>query len=317
MRYRGYSSNTQVELHGFSDASTRAFGASIYARSESKNDDHSVQLIWAKVKVDPLKTQTVHRLEQMGALLLVRLGDKVKIALDMPIHKITYWCDSTIVLGWLKMPPNLLQIFVANGVVNIQELTQDVEWRYVSTSDNPADHLSRGVRPTMLQSLDIFWHDLHWLRKNYSDWPGVQNYQVNIPRVCVCVTHRARHRPVMKKTNRSETTVSNGIRIKGSEGIRPVFLPPALVVRTRSSVTKTNVDNLLRRNADYSRATRLCKVLANDKPQEIGILTKENGTKTFDLYNSLEMLMTHFPGSVITAHEEWPNEIEITPSDQD
>jgi len=46
-----------------------------------------------------------------------------------------------------------LNIFVANRVAAIQVLTVSVEWRYFPTSLNPADILSRGAFPTVLNGL--------------------------------------------------------------------------------------------------------------------------------------------------------------------
>lgn len=107
------------EIHGFSDASSYAYGACVYLRSEDNNGQIFVKLIWAKSKVAPLKTQTIPRLELTAALLLARLIDKVKTALQIPCSRVMCWCDSTIVLGWLHMNLSQLQIFVANRVAAI------------------------------------------------------------------------------------------------------------------------------------------------------------------------------------------------------
>lgn len=107
------------EIHGFSDASSYAYGACVYLRSEDNNGQIFVKLIWAKSKVAPLKTQAIPRLELTAALLLARLIDKVKTALQIPCSRVMCWCDSTIVLGWLHMNLSQLQIFVANRVAAI------------------------------------------------------------------------------------------------------------------------------------------------------------------------------------------------------
>lgn len=173
----------KIEMHGFSDACTYGFGAAIYIKSQRQNGETLTRLICAKSKVAPLKTQTIPRLELMGALLLAKLGDKVMSSLNTKIEKITYWCDSTIVLGWLNTSPNLLQTFVANRVARVQELTvsNNVEWRYVPTSDNPADYVSRGVRPHLLHSLDIYWFGPRWLQENVTAWPTLHISENNLP----------------------------------------------------------------------------------------------------------------------------------------
>lgn len=90
-----------------------AYGACLYLRSE----DNDGQIICAKSKVAPLKTQTIPPLELTVALLLARLIDNVKTALKISLSRVMCWCDSTIVLGWLHM------IFVANRVAAIQDLS--------------------------------------------------------------------------------------------------------------------------------------------------------------------------------------------------
>ncbi|XP_070167796.1 uncharacterized protein [Polyergus mexicanus] len=51
------AAQSRVELHGFADASERAYAAVIYARTETCNTSISISLISAKTKVAPLKTR--------------------------------------------------------------------------------------------------------------------------------------------------------------------------------------------------------------------------------------------------------------------
>ncbi|XP_050293812.1 uncharacterized protein LOC126734295 [Anthonomus grandis grandis] len=171
----------QVEIHGFSDASACAYGACVYIKSTNINGDVLVRLICAKSKVAPLKTQTIPKLELTAALLLARLTNKVKLSLNVLVNRIVYWCDSTIVLGWLGMAPNSLQVFVANRVVAIQELSDLRDWKHVPTKDNPADYVSRGVNPNELLSLDVYWFGPPWLKLNEDAWPKIFISRENLP----------------------------------------------------------------------------------------------------------------------------------------
>ncbi|XP_011688916.1 PREDICTED: uncharacterized protein LOC105450668 [Wasmannia auropunctata] len=135
-----------IQIHGFCDASNVGYGACIYVRS-SGGGDAVVKLLCAKSRVAPLKTTTIPRLELCGALLLSQLYREAIGALSITLSRTTFWCDSTIVLHWLKTPPYLLKTFVANRVVEIREHTGSNEWRHIRSEDNPADALSRGQLP--------------------------------------------------------------------------------------------------------------------------------------------------------------------------
>ena len=62
------SDNGQViEFHGFSDASTKAYAAAIYVRVVEEHVIHTT-LLRRKSRVAPVKTQTIPRLELLGAV---------------------------------------------------------------------------------------------------------------------------------------------------------------------------------------------------------------------------------------------------------
>ncbi|XP_070169572.1 uncharacterized protein [Polyergus mexicanus] len=65
--------NLAIELHGFADASNRAYAAVVYLRILRSLSEFSVVLITAKSKVAPIKTISVPRLELNAIVLLTRL----------------------------------------------------------------------------------------------------------------------------------------------------------------------------------------------------------------------------------------------------
>lgn len=172
-----------IELHIFTDASQNAYGACAYVRMYSDNNNNvSVALLCAKSKVATVKPLTIPRLELCGALLGAKLYTKIINSLRINFTNIYFWSDSTIVLGWLRMPPNALKTFVQNRVVQINELVGSLPWLHVGTKSNPADLVSRGVTLDALRTSDIWWQGpafLHERRCNFSYDSSCHNVNFN------------------------------------------------------------------------------------------------------------------------------------------
>ncbi|KAK9712253.1 hypothetical protein QE152_g24988 [Popillia japonica] len=81
------------------------------------------------------------------------------------------WCDSTIVLDWLKITPNRLKTFVSNRVAEVQELSAQFTWRHVPSAENPADCLSRGLMPGCIKDAQLWWNGPEWLKQEERFWP--------------------------------------------------------------------------------------------------------------------------------------------------
>ncbi|XP_017797028.1 PREDICTED: uncharacterized protein LOC108578252, partial [Habropoda laboriosa] len=162
----------EIELHGFSDASEQAFGATVYLRSKTVEGAWSTRLLCAKSRVAPLKSLSLPRLELSGALLLARLVSYVKEALQIEFAREYCWTDSTIVLAWLRAEPSRWKTFVANRVSETQSLTKIEAWHHVRSADNPADIVSRGIAVSALRDSDLWWHGPQWLSQNCDDWPA-------------------------------------------------------------------------------------------------------------------------------------------------
>lgn len=161
----------RVEIHGFADASLESYGACVYLRSVNKFHEISVKLLCAKSKVAPLKSITVPRLELCACLILAKLVHKVKESMNIAFDSCVLWTDSSVCLSWIQTPSHMLQIFVGNRVSQIQSLTLPEEWNHISSKDNPADVLSRGLSPEKLQECDLWWKGPTWLSKPQSNWP--------------------------------------------------------------------------------------------------------------------------------------------------
>ncbi|XP_043063573.1 uncharacterized protein LOC122319825 [Drosophila ficusphila] len=160
------SPNSEIQVHGFCDASMEAYGACVYIVCSGQS-----QLLCSKSRVAPLKTLTVPKLELCGADLLSKLISEVA---GTNVFKGQYYCwsDSAVALSWIRDEPSRFNMFVANRVAAIQERTDSMEWRYVPTSLNPADILSRGVLPTELSESPIWFNGPTFLCRPKIDWPS-------------------------------------------------------------------------------------------------------------------------------------------------
>lgn len=166
-----------IEIHAFSNASTQAYGSCIYPKSVKRHNETFIRLICSKSKVCPVKIQTIPRLELLAAVLTCKLAKKVLVALKTNIDRVVYRTDSSIVLGWINTSPNLLQVFVANRISVIQEMSESKDWFHVPTKDNPADFVSRGISPRYLQSTDLYWNGPLWLHQEEKNWPSSVEYK--------------------------------------------------------------------------------------------------------------------------------------------
>ncbi|XP_055932937.1 uncharacterized protein LOC129962958 [Argiope bruennichi] len=162
-RFLGVDNNSDIQLHGFCDASTKAFAAVVYLKSRQ----NQVSLVSAKTRVAPIKQLTIPRLELCGALLLAKLITAIEKALSFPIKVRYLWTDSTIVLSWINRPPSKGNIFIQNRVNNILNLTSVSDWYHIPGKLNPADCATRGLFPEQLKNASYWWNGSDWIKQDF------------------------------------------------------------------------------------------------------------------------------------------------------
>ena len=74
---RCFTANTgtpeRIDIHGFGDASPKAYGAAVYVRTVDMNGHINTKLVMSKSRVAPLKKVTLPRLELLGSVINARL----------------------------------------------------------------------------------------------------------------------------------------------------------------------------------------------------------------------------------------------------
>ena len=144
----------KVSLHTFADASEDAYGAVAHVRCSYQDGAVSTNIVADKTRVAPSKATSIPRLELMGAVIGVRLSTRIARILELQTSQQIFWSDSQNVLWWIRGCSRDFKPFVANRVGEIKTCTSPEQWRYIHTSLNPADILSRGMKTADLIDCD-------------------------------------------------------------------------------------------------------------------------------------------------------------------
>jgi len=167
-RWLKMQTNALAQVHGFADASEKAYAAVVYAKIGC-----SVMIIASKSKVNPKKNRkTIPKLELCAAHLLAKLIDRVKE--DLGDFAETYaWSDSTITLAWIRSGDNKNK-FIRRRTDEIQKV-KGVVWKHVRSEDNPADVASRGIGADKLKDCAIWWKGA----EAKENWPTENQFENN------------------------------------------------------------------------------------------------------------------------------------------
>ena len=161
----------ECSLHGFGDASKRAYCAVIYFVYRT-NVGVYVRMLTTKSRVAPLKETSIPRLELMSARLLAQVMNTVRDSLknQVKIDYVRFWLDSMTALYWIMNKGEWKQ-FVHHRVNEILRLTNKEEWGHCPGVENPADIGSRSCMGSQLVKNKLWWEGPDWLRKTVDDWP--------------------------------------------------------------------------------------------------------------------------------------------------
>ena len=228
-------SDEPVELHAFSGASMKAYGAVLFIRTGTQTS-----FVVARSRVVPLKDHTLPRLELMGAVIASRLAQFVILTLHHTTQNIsiTLWSDSQIVLHWLHSSKRLKQ-FIANRVQEINTAFPDIPWSYCPTYDNPADLLTRGLTNVQLNSSQLWQHGPQWLTNpaqrpiwNHSEILHLQIDEEVVTESCM-----------VSKSNTAVPGIHNIINISNYSTLERLLRVSAYVLRFIGNIKSGAVQN--------------------------------------------------------------------------
>ena len=153
-------------LYGFCDVSRQAYAAVVYLVIETPHDCIT-RFVASKTRVSPLKSQTIHRLELLSALLLAHLMDSITTCLESELTLSTPVCytDSKVALFWIKGITKMWKQFVQHQVSEIRKVLPTNCWKHCAGVENPADLPSRGMNPAELSLSNLWIHGPKWLRE--------------------------------------------------------------------------------------------------------------------------------------------------------
>ena len=156
------SSSKIISVHGFCDASPRAYGASIYISSQLLTGQFQSYLLCAKSRLASKKSITLPKLELCSAVLLAQLMYRILGILEVKIHCVLLWSDSNIALSWIKNEKHTTELskdgFISRRVELIRKFLNNENWRYIPSSENPADLLTRGITAKKLEKSKLWWY---------------------------------------------------------------------------------------------------------------------------------------------------------------
>ena len=178
---RTLQSYLNVELHVFSDASRTAYGAVAYMVIPPCPEfpNGLTQIRFAKGKVVSRtaypKRDTIPKLELTSIVMAAFVANQV---LDAHPHlqftRKIIWNDSRAVLAQCEKPVNK-DNYVNNRVIDIRALCPGFELRYIPSSENPADQITKVVKTKNRK--DLWWNGPDCITKS-DKWDAKDSFNL-------------------------------------------------------------------------------------------------------------------------------------------
>ena len=161
----------EIETIDTSDASQSIACIAIYARFRRKSGNYSCQLIFGRSKIIP-DGMTVPRAELLAANLNAHTGEVIKRSFGKFHKSSVKLTDSQVTMHWINNENLPLKQWVRNRVVEILRFTDQIQWRYITTSEMPADIGTRRGATLHDVSEHSIWHQGYkWMTLDTSKSP--------------------------------------------------------------------------------------------------------------------------------------------------
>lgn len=173
------TTESDVQLHTFVDASETAFAAVSFLRFTS-GEQVECLIVASKTRVAPLKFQSIPRLELQAAVLGIRLAQSITEALSIRFKKRYFWSDSRDVICWINSDHRRFSPFVAHRVSEILDTTETSEWFWIPTKLNVADDATKWTTQPDLSSSSRWFRGPDFLWQSEEEWPAQPLYKSTI-----------------------------------------------------------------------------------------------------------------------------------------
>ena len=173
-----FSQDEPVDLFLFSDASKKAYGFVTYAvQKETRN------FVFCKPKVAPLIKRSLPQLELLGCLVSLQgLVNILETFKHVSVGNVYLALDAQVVLSWvLSDTIKTKNTYTANRIKDVKKIVfdikekfnVDVQFKYVPTSENPGDLLTRGLTLEQFKNKQELWfYGPSWIRSSVVQWPS-------------------------------------------------------------------------------------------------------------------------------------------------
>ena len=159
-----------VETIDIADAGEMLICAAIYARFERRDGTFSCQLIFSRTKI--VHDLTTPRAELEAAVLNASTGHVVKLSLNERHKRCWKITDSQVTLHWLNCRRTVIKPYVRNRKIEVNRLTNIVDWFHTKRENNIADLGTRkGAKLSDVDANSDWINGLPWMRGPSEEFP--------------------------------------------------------------------------------------------------------------------------------------------------